>query len=119
MTTDNKIMDEKLQYSINRDGAKISALSCGNIYKYEYFTGKEMLPSNRSQTIEQAKFTYTPLGKVLKKQTEDQVDALWSLNISDKTDELKQIKSVFPQNQMNDFIRGRLKKSLNYEIVTH
>ena len=68
MTTDNKIIDEKLQYSINRDGAKISALSCGNIYKYEYLTGKEMLPSNRSQTIEQAKFTYSPLGKVLKKQ---------------------------------------------------
>ena len=104
MTTDNKIIDEKLQSSINRDNARLSALSSGNIYKYEYLTGKEMLPSNRSQTRKQAKFTYSPLGKVLKKQTEEQVDALWSLNISDKTDELKQIKSIFPQNQVNNFI---------------
>ena len=37
--------------------------------KYEYLTGKEILPSNQQQIIEQAKFTYSPLGKAFQKQT--------------------------------------------------
>ena len=36
--------DEKLQYNINREAAKISALSSGNIDKYEYLTDEEILP---------------------------------------------------------------------------
>ena len=39
MTTDDQIRDEKLQYEINREAAKISALLSGEIHKYEYFTG--------------------------------------------------------------------------------
>ena len=46
MTIEDKIRDEKLQYDIDREVAKISALSSGKIDKYEYRTGKEMLPSN-------------------------------------------------------------------------
>ena len=69
MPTDNKIRDEKLQYDINRKAAKISALSSGKIDKYEYLTGEEILPSNQRQIIEQAKFTYSPLGKASEKQT--------------------------------------------------
>ena len=75
MTIEDKIKDEKLQYDINREAAKISALSSGKIDKYEYLTGEEMLPSNQQQITEQAKFTYSPLGQVFKKQrktTEDQ-----------------------------------------------
>ena len=68
MTIDDKIRDEKLQYNINREAAKISALSSGKIDKYEYLTGEEILPSNQRQIIEQAKFTDFPLGKALKKQ---------------------------------------------------
>ena len=49
--------------------AKISALSSGKIDKYEYLTGKEMLPSNQQKIIEQAKFTYSPIGKAFEKQT--------------------------------------------------
>ena len=41
MTTDDKIIDEKTKYDINRESAKISALSSRIIYKYEYLTGKE------------------------------------------------------------------------------
>ena len=41
----------------------MSALSSGKIGKYEYLTGEEILPSNKQQIIEQAKFTYSPLGK--------------------------------------------------------
>ena len=69
MTTEDQIKDEKLQYDINREAAKISALSSGKIGKYEYLTGEEILPSNERQIIEQAKFTYSPLGKAFEKQT--------------------------------------------------
>ena len=69
MTIEDQIRDEKLQYDINREAAKISALSSGKIDKYEYLTGEEILPSNQQQIIEQAKFTYSPLGKAFEKQT--------------------------------------------------
>ena len=69
MTTDDKIRDEKLQYDINREAAKTSALLSGKINKYEYLSGKEILPSNQKQIITQAKFTYSPLGKTFEKQT--------------------------------------------------
>ena len=72
MTIEDQIRDEKLQYDINREAAKISALSSGKIDKYEYLTGEEVLPSNQQQIIEQAKYTYSPLGKALKKSIEDQ-----------------------------------------------
>ena len=68
MTINDQIRDEKLQYDINREAAKISALSSGKIHKYEYLTGEDILPSNQQQIIEQAKFTYSPLGKAFKKQ---------------------------------------------------
>ena len=48
---------------------KHSALSSGKIDKYEYLTGEEILPLNQQQIIEQAKFTYSPLGKAFEKQT--------------------------------------------------
>ena len=60
-TIDDKIKDEKLQY-------KISALSSDKIDKYEYLTGEKILPSGQSRIIEQAKFTYSPLGKAFEKQ---------------------------------------------------
>ena len=75
MTIDDKIRDEKLQYDINREAAKISALSSGKIDKYEYLTGEEILPSDQSRITEQAKFTYSSLGKAFEKQiktTEEQ-----------------------------------------------
>ena len=69
MTIEDQIKDEKLQYDINREAAKISALSSDKIDKYEYLTGENILPSNQQQIIEQAKFTYSPLGKAFEKQT--------------------------------------------------
>ena len=68
MTIEDQIKDEKLQYDINREAAKISALSSGKVDKYEYLTGEEILPSNQQQIIEQAKFAYSPLGKAFEKQ---------------------------------------------------
>ena len=63
-----QIRDEKLQYDINREAAKISALSSGKIHKYEYLTGEDILPSTQQQIIEQARFNYSPLGKAFEKQ---------------------------------------------------
>ena len=68
MITDDRIRDGKLQYDINREAAQISALLLGKIDKYEYLTRKEVLQSNQQQIIEQAKVTYSPLGKVFEKQ---------------------------------------------------
>ena len=68
MTIEDQIKDEKLQYDINREAAKISALSSGKLDKYEYLTGEEILLSNQQQVIQQAKFNYSPLGKAIEKQ---------------------------------------------------
>ena len=83
MTINDQIRGQKLRYDINREAAKISALLSGKIHKYEYLTGEDILPSNQQQIIEQARFTYSPLGKAFEKQIktiEDQgkkqVDAL-------------------------------------------
>ena len=65
MTINDHIRDEKLRYYINRQAAKVSALSSGKIHKYEYHTGQDILPSNQQQIIVQARFTYSPLGKAI------------------------------------------------------
>ena len=83
MTLEDQIRDEKLQYDINREVARISVLSSAKIDKYEYLTGGEMLPSNQQQIIEQAKFTYSPLGKAFEKRTK-----------TIKDQEEKQIKAI-------------------------
>ena len=69
MTFEDQIGDEKIQYDINREAAKISALSSEKFDKYQYLTGEEILPSNQQQIIEQAKLSYSPLGKAFEKQT--------------------------------------------------
>ena len=68
MTISDQTKDKKLQININREAAKISALSSGRLHKYEYLTGDDLLPSTQQQIIEQTKFTYSPLGKAFDKQ---------------------------------------------------
>ena len=95
MTIDDQIKSEKLQYDINRETAKISALSSGKFDKHEYLTGEEILPSNKQQIIEQAKFTYSPLGKAFEKQIK---------TIEDQRE--KQIKAIQDNKQLqltNDY----------------
>ena len=91
MTINDLIREEKPQYDVIREAAKISALSSGRIHKYEYLTGKDILPSNQQQIIEQTKFTYSPLGKAFEKQIktiedqgEKQIDALKNLKDQNK-----------------------------------
>ena len=73
MVIDDQIRDEKLQYDINREGAKI-ALSSGKNDDYEYLTGKDILPSEQRRVIEQAEFIYSPLGKALERETQTITD---------------------------------------------
>ena len=89
MIISDQIRDEKLQHDINRETAKISALSSGNIQKYEYLTGEDILPSNQQQIIEQTKFTYSPQGEAFEKQTK---------TIEDQGK--KQIKAIQDQGQV-------------------
>ena len=112
MTIEDQIKDEKLQYDINREAAKMSALSSGKLDKYEYLTGEEILPSNQQQLIQQAKFNYSPLGKaiekqikIIKEQGEKQVDAL-------KTSykELPSIKDFVPTEKFNPEIIDEIKR---------
>ena len=109
MTINDQNKDEKLQYHINREAAKISALSSGKLHKYEYLTGEDILPSNQQQIIEQTKFTCSPLGKAFDKQIKTivdqgkkQVDALYTLKPSDKY--------IIPENE---FAYEESKKELN------
>ena len=111
MTINDQIRDEKLQYDINREAAKISALSSGKIHKYEYLTGEDILPSNQQQIIEQAKFTYSPLRKAFEKQI--------------KTIKIKEKSKLMPQNlkdrnkqvvKVNDDFEDKLLHSKKREI---
>ena len=110
MTIEDQIKDEKLQYDINREAAKISALSSGKIDKYEYLTGGEILPSNQRQIIEQAKFTYSPLEKAFEKQTK---------TIKDQG--IKQVKAIQDNKQLvninnDDDYKNKLLLSKEREI---
>ena len=96
MTINDQIRDEKIQYDINGEATKISALSSGKIRKYEYLTGEDILSSNQQQIIEQTKFTYSTLGKAFEKQIwaiedqgEKQIDALKHLKPKEQTKPIK------------------------------
>ena len=115
MTIEYQNKDEKLQYDIKREAAKISALSSGKLDKYEYLTGEEILPSNQREIIEQAKFTYSPLGKAFEKQIktiEDQGKkqgyALTTLKTSNK--KLPSIKDFIPIGNLNPQIINEIKR---------
>ena len=122
MTIEDKIKDEKLQYDINREAVKISALSSGKIDKYEYLTCEEILPSNQQQIIEQAKFTYSPLGKAFEKQTktikdqgEKQIKAIQDNNKQLAKIQGVTIRNTFPQNILNDEAKREIDKILEVE----
>ena len=68
MTINDQIRDKKLQYDVNRESAKLSALLSNKFNKFEYLTAGEILPSNQKQMIQHPKFTYSPLGKPFEKQ---------------------------------------------------
>ena len=138
MTINDQIKDEKLQYDINREATKISALSSGKLHKYEYLTGDDILASNQQQIIEQTKFTYSLLGKAFDKQIktiedhgEKQVEALENLKPVEGSKAIKYGDESLQQKQKTynklfdeklDEIqesRGEIDyKNLNYDFTT-
>ena len=69
---DKKIMQNEAQYDLDRKAAKISALSSNNLDKYEYLTGEDL--GLKPSTVEQAKFEYSPLGKIFNKRLDKDED---------------------------------------------
>ena len=138
MTINDQIKDEKLQYDINREAAKISALSSGKLHKYEHLSGEDILPSNQQQIIKQTKFIYSRLGKAFDKQIkiiEDQgkkhVDALEILKpiegskaIKYDDESLKQRQETYNKlfdeklDEKQELSREIDYKNLNYDFTT-
>ena len=111
-----KIKQNEAQYDLDREAAKISALSSNNLDKYEYLTGEDL--GLKPSIIEKAKFEYSPLGKIFNKglSEDDKKEGLLKKrkNIEDKNEELlKNIKEV------TDFVKEPLRlkaKALIEEI---
>ena len=72
-----KIMQNEAQYDSDRKAAKIFALSSNNLDKYEYLTGEDL--GLKPNNIEQARFEYSPLGKIYNKglDKDDQKEVLF------------------------------------------
>ena len=72
----NTILTEKQQ--------KYDCYHLEKVDKYEYFTSAVTLPFKQIEMLGQAKFAYFPLGKDFEKQTEEELDAVKSLDFSNK-----------------------------------
>ena len=73
---DRKIMQNEAQCDLDKEAAKISALWSNNLGKYEYLTGEDL--SLKPSTVEQARFEYSPLGKIFNKGLkEDKKKDFW------------------------------------------
>ena len=107
-------MQNEAQYDLDRKAAKISALSSNNLDKYEYLTGEDL--GLKPSTIEQAKFEYSPLGKMFNKglSENDQKEGLFKRlkNIEGKNEvqlqaikdqgekQLREIKNINKSNML-------------------
>ena len=102
-----KITQNESQYYLDREAAKISSLSSNNLDKYELLTGEDL--DLKASTVEQAKFEYSPLGKIFNKglSEEDKKEGLFKRleNIKDKNEELINRFSTTnkaPKNKINN-----------------
>ena len=94
-----KIKKNETQYDLGRKAAEISALFSNNLDKYEYLTGEDL--GLKPSTVDQAKFEYSPLGKVFNKglSEEDKKEGLFKRlkNIEGKNE--KQLKAIEDQGK--------------------
>ena len=86
---------------MDRKAAKISALSSNNLGKYEYLTGKDL--GLKPSTIEQAKFEYSPLGKIFNKGLDED---------HKKEGLIKRLKNI--ENAQKNLIRSDDNESIYY-----
>ena len=106
-----KIMQNEAQYDLDRKAAKISALSSNNLDKYEYLTGEDL--GLKPSTVEQAKFEYSPLGKIFNKglDKDDKKEGLFKRlkNIEDKNEKLLEAKNETKNiKEITDFVDKHL-----------
>ena len=96
-----KIIQNEAQYGLDREAAKISALTSNNLDKYEYLTGENL--GLKLSTVDKAKFEYSPLGKIFNKglSKDDKKEGLFTRlkNIEDKNEDqgkkqLEEIKNI-------------------------
>ena len=119
-----KIKQNKTQYDLDREAAKISALSSNNLGKYEYLTGEDL--GLKPSTVEQAKFEYSPLGKIFNKglNEEDKKGGLLKKlkNIEYKNEQLLKTKNKTENiKEVTEFVKKPLSleaKALTEEIRT-
>ena len=108
-----KIMQNKAQYDLDRKAAKISALSSNNLDKYEYLTGEDL--GLKPNTIKQARFEYSPLGKIFNKELseDDNKEGLFKRlkNIEDKNEE--QLKALSNTNKTSSYTKNE--SDYNYD----
>ena len=106
-------MQNEAQYDLDRKTAKISALSSNNLDKCEYLTGEDL--GLKPSTVEQAKFEYSPLGKIFNKglDKDDQKEGLFKRlkNIEDKNEE--QLKLLSNTNKTSSYIKNE--SDYNYD----
>ena len=97
---DRKIMQNEAEYDLDRKAANISALSSNNLDKYEYLAGEDL--GLKTSTSEQAKFEYSPLGKMFNK----------GLSEDDQKEELfKRIKNI--ESKIKDENKKELESTEN------
>ena len=106
-TLDRKIVKNEAQYDLDRKAAKISALSCNNLDKYEYLTGEDV--GLKLSTVEQTRFEYSPLGTFFNKRLieDDKKEGLFKRlkNIEDTNEELLKAKNQTENiKEVTDFI---------------
>ena len=114
MTVHDKIRNEKLYFDINKEAAKILALSSGKIDGYEYLTGEEILHTDQSRMKEQAEFTYCPLGKALEKQTKT-IEYQGRKQIDSITHQNERLAPLINKDDINlshKYLKSSLKKDI-------
>ena len=103
-TLDRKIKQNEPQYDWDMEAAKISALSSNNLDKYELLTGEDL--NLKPSTVEQAKFEYSPLGRIFNK----------GLSEDDKKEGiLKKLKNIKDKNASKK-VKNKTKE--NIKVVT-
>ena len=110
-----KIKQNESQYDLDQEAAKISALSSNNLGKYELLTGEDL--DLKPSTIEQAKFEYSPLGKIFNKglSEEDKKEGVLKglKNIKDKKKELINTLSATNKASKSDVLKYNTKYSFS------
>ena len=109
---DRKTKQNEWQYNLDEEATKISALSSNNLDKYHLLIGEDL--GLKPSTIEQAKYEYSPLGKIFNKglSKEDKKEELfkWLKNIEDKNEKLLEVKNNTKGNikEVTDFVDQQL-----------